>query len=633
MLPIQRLYKCLIVSSFGLAVILFFDLIPFLRGDEIFNWQWFHDSAPFLRIIGFAIVVTIYLAVTCWLNRHNKPARWILLWSIIGTVTISLVVIWLRHDQPLTELFYRTISPTTTGPHMAGALIDWESTDWYDWRQVMLEYRELSIHVALSPPGLPMLYEAVNSIFESVPSLTNRLHQNFLYLQCNNFTLLQYTPAEWASAIIGVLMPLWAGLSVLPLYAIAKRWLDDSAKWIASLWALIPALVMFGGSWNTAYPLLALLAFWCLVKGMETSHAFLWLIVSGFITGILTFANFSIVPLVGLLGFYVLLNTLLIERQQEISPHWSRPIIVGSVYGIGLALPWLIYGIFSGLTPLDLLQVAFEKHLELDRPYIPWLWFHFWEWVVLTGIPLTCLWLVGAFCTRQIQSVLPLALLLTILILLFSNTARGETGRVWLFFSPFMLLSAGLVLHHFKSQLTQFHWHWLLIAQASLMITLASTWVVISAPDIHPRPETPPIAENLRTHKAVFNSEFQLLGWEATQRDEFIQLDFHWQAQQRMTTPYFFAATLVAPDNNVIGEPIVWQPQATRYPTTCWQLHKPTGDVISIPLPEDAEEGNYWVSLAVFEDEDNPMMTLDVILADRAVERQLGLGPIPIKIQ
>ena len=627
---IQRFFRWLIVSSFGLAVILFFDLIPFLRGDDIFNWQWFHDPAPFLRIVGFAIVVIIYLGVTFWLNQANKSAQWILLWSIVGTVALSLMGIWLRHDQPLTELFYRTVSPTTTGPHMAGALIDWESTGWHDWREVMVDYQELSVHVALSPPGLPLLYEAVNSIFETIPPLTNRLHQNFLYLQCNNYTLLQYTPAEWASAVVGVLMPLWAGLSVLPLYAIAKRWLDDSARWIASLWALIPALVMFAGSWNTAYPLFALLAFWCLVKGMETSKV--WLIASGFFTGVLTFANFSIVPLVGLFGFYVLLNYLLIERQQETSPHWSRPILIGLVYGIGLALPWLIYFIFSGLTPLDLLQVAFDKHLELDRPYIPWLWFHFWEWVLLTGIPLAGLWLFGVLRTRQIQSVLPIVLLLTILILLLSNTARGETGRVWLFFSPFMLLSAGLVVRHFEAQLPKFGWQWLLIAQASLMIALASTWFVISAPDIQPRPATPSIADNLRPHNAVFNNEFHLLGWEATPFDDSIQLDFHWQAQQPMTTPYFFAVTLVDPANTVIGEPIVWQPQATRYPTTCWLPHEPTGDSISIPLPPNTEAGNYWVSLAVFEDVENPMMTLDVILADGSVERQLGLGPIPVKM-
>src|SRR5690606_9080749 len=107
---------------------------------------------------------------------------------------------------------------------------------------------------------------------------------------------------------------------------------------------------------------------------------------------------------------------------------WLRPVIAGIWFGVGLLIPWVCFWLIAGQTPFDLLHVALDTHLDLDRPYLPWLWLHFWDWAIFSGLPLILIWLWLA--VRRLRegvrpgAVLSVALLLTMLILLLSDTAR-----------------------------------------------------------------------------------------------------------------------------------------------------------------------------------------------------------------
>jgi len=530
-------------------------------------------------------------------------------------------VIALRHDDIGYELFARTASGVTTGPHLAAAEIDWGAGDWRNWPAVMTGYQGRSVHVALSPPGLPLWYGLLNAIFDAVPDAANRLQLSLMPYQCSNYALLAYTPAEWASAWFGMLMPLWAALAVFPLYGVARRVIGaEAARWPLLWFPLIPALALFVPTWNTLYPLFSLSAFWLLLIGLEKRRGVLCFIAAGLLTGLLTFANFSLVPLAGLLGFYTLLHY---GRQ------WQKAVIVGLWFGVGFIALWLIYGLVTGLTPLDLLRVAFDEHLSLERPYIPWLWLHFWEWALLTGIPLIVLWLWTAWRQNGPPRLLAVALLLTMIALLLSGTARGETGRVWLFFSPFVLIVAGSAIRATHAPPLR---NGILItaAQAALLIALASTWNVIGA-DLTP-PDNPPGAVNAsRPANAHFDGAFQLIGWDAESdtTEGAITLRLNWQADSAMTTPYWFSALLVGPDGAALPEAVVWQPLQTRYPTTCWRPGETVGDTISLPLPANAQAGEWWISLAAFGDA-TAQQRLPVTLADGAIDQQVGLGPVSV---
>lgn len=619
-----RAVVIIVAASAALALILALDLVPFLRGAELFHWQWPHEPVPLGRALALGAGVAVFALVAAWLIRAAWT-RGALAWGMLGAVALSLLVTWARAGDPLAELFYRTASLTATGPYTAAGLIDWSDPAWHDWPAVMVDYRELSQHVALSPPGLPLVYAGAAAGFEQLPGVAGAIRRALVPLQCDNYTLLQFSAGEWAAALVGLLMPVWAALTVLPLAAVARRMALD-APWLAPLWALVPAALMFAGSWNTVYPALSVAAFGLLLRGYDARRGAGWWAASGLIAGLLTFANFSMIPLVGLLGLYALLRHALNERQARV---WWFPVQVGAWFALGLALPWLVFWALTGSAPFEMARVAFERHLELDRPYVPWLWMHAWEWALLGGLPVVIAALLALVRWRRGEDVLPLALFGTLGLLLLSGTARGETGRVWLFLIPFALLSAGQWIARLGTPEERARaWRGLWAAQGVLLLALASTWAVMGAPDLAPHPDPPPARAAAVPQDARFDPGFRLVGWSAEVDDGAVVLHLNWRSERQVTTPYYFAALPVGPDGTP-GEAVVWQPDETRYPVTCWRPGETVSDAVRLPLPAEAS-GDWFISLSAFADVERPLETVGVTLPDGSRDRQIGLGPVRV---
>jgi hypothetical protein len=592
-----------------LALVLIFDLAPVLRGGEAFGWLWPRDLAPFPRIVVLAALCAVYLYGLYRLGQ--RPALG-LLWAVGGAVALAYTVTWLRHDNPLLELYYRTISLTATGPYTTAGMLAWDNTTPENWLAIMVEYRTLSQHVALSPPGLPMFYALLAQLLAAVPGAADALHRQFLPFQCNNYTLLQFTPQEWASAVFGVLMPVWGALTALPMYAAGRRLGVQNPVFVAGLWALVPAFAMFAGSWNTLYPLLAVAAFW----GLLVPRAWAWL-AAGILTGLLTFANLSVIPLGLLFGLYTLLACVAQQGYRGV----RQAVWMGLWFGAGVALPWLLFYLASHITPLDIVHVAFEKHLGMERDPLVWLWMHGWEWALLGALPAVIVVLAGLRRQRMQAPVLPVALVGALAILILSSTARGETGRVWLFFVPFALLAAGQMLPATTAL------YRMAAAQAVLFVALAAAWVVMSAADTKLPPLPPPPHDNVVASGARFGDDFELVGWRAEWVDKGLLLHMNLRATRQIVQPYYFAALPVDPQ----GQPAtaeVWQPQETRFPTTCWPPGMVIGETRLLPLPAPPAPGGWYISLSAFADVAQPMNTLPVTLADGSADRQVGLGPV-----
>ena len=608
-----------------LALVLLFDLVPFLRGG--FGWQWPYVPVALTHMLPLLIVAVIYVVGAGLLLQRTQRDGWLLIWSFLGIVTLSLAGLYLRSHDLIYELFVRTASGVTTGQHLAGVEINWSDPNWVKWPVTVQPFVGRSGHIVLSGPALPLWYGLLNAVFEQLPTVANPLHQALVPYQCRNYDLLAYTPAQWASAWFGMLMPVWAALSVWPLYYVARRLAGQAtARLAVSWWSLVPALVLFTPTWNTVYPLVAVVAFWLLMRGDDEFVHPIWLVLAGLLTGLLTFANFSLLPLLGLLGFYTLLRNLWLKKQNLI-----RPLIVGLWFTVGLIVPWLIFWLVSGLTPLDLFNFSMSNHLILDRPYVPWLWLHFWEWTLLTGVPLVGLWLWWALRRERTPvGALALALFLTLGLLIVAGVARGETGRVWLFFAPFVLICAAAGLDSLKDA-TKRPWFLISGSQIILLSVVAGTWMLINAPNMSPPPESPGPTVTNQPVDATFGSAFELIGWDAQQMDDHVQLNLNWQVLERVATPYWFSALLVAPDGSLPQDSQIWQALDTRYPTSCWQPGEQVGDSIGIVLPADAEAGEWWLSLSVFADKNDPENRMHVILPDGSEDNQVGLGPLHIR--
>jgi len=601
------------------------DVIPFLRGG--YGWQWPYVPVAFIRLMPLIAGAALALSGSVLLLRARL--RWQIAWSWLSVSTLTLAALSARHDQPGVELILRTLSPLTTGAHAAAMTIDWDDPAWLEWADVMVDLEGQIAHVNLAPPALPLVYASVVDGFEHTPnSIVTALAAPILAAQCHNYALLDYTPAQWAAAWIGVLMPLWAGLAVIPLVALARRLHPDTdrpAHIAAALYPLVPSLLIFAPTWNTVYPLLSLTAFWLLDRGLSAADRsqFLWTFAAGAAAGLCIFVNFAFVPLGLLFGLYALTHWHGVDRPAGRS--LTHVIRSGMACAAGAALPWGIYGMLTGSWPWELLSTSMGMHLELERDYLPWIWLHGWDWALWTGLPVIGLWLLAALRrSRTADGRLALALLITIGILLVSNFARGETGRVWTLFVPFVVIAGASVLADLQRALPVV----LLtgIAQTAWLIALTAVIdavaVDLSLPPAAPAPQT--VSHSL---EAVFADQFTLIGWDATAVDGGISLRLNWRAETVNYTPYWLSALLVDSSGAVIGESVVWQPNDTRYPITCWKPGDVIGDEIRIPLPSNAPPGDYWISVAAFAD-DAGLNRLPVRLPGSDLSDQVGLGPV-----
>lgn len=620
----KRIFTLLFVVLILAALLFAGDVFPILRGG--FGWQWPYHPVPFIRLI--PLLIGIGLAGGIGALLFQLRLRWQIIWSIVSIPVLTLAALLARYDAPGQILILRTLSPLTTGAHAAAAAIDWDGQDWLEWADVMVSLEGQIAHVNLAPPALPMLYAATADTLERFPAAADALGAPIKAAQCHNYAMLSYTPAQWAAAWIGVLMPVWTALSVIPLAALARRLYPGQERAVRTallLYPLIPALLVFTPTWNTAYPLLSLTALWLLDRGLSAARG-RWgpaIVASGIVTGISVFVNFAFVPLGLLFGLYALAHWSGVDRAERGS--FSQIVSIGLVFGGGVLLPWIGYGVLTGSWPWELLTASMSMHLELERAYLPWIGLHAWDWALWTGLPLIGLWLLSLRRGwRTSAERLSGALFLTLAILLLSNFARGETGRVWTIFAPFVVLTAAGMLTRVCPRRAELALAY--TAQAAWLIALVASIDAVVV-ELTPPPRVPPAHIDVNPVEAQFAGEFRLIGWNASAMTDGIALDLNWRADAVMFTPYWMSALLIDPSGRAIEPALVWQPDATRFPTTCWPPGIVIGEQVVLPLPREAESGAYWISLAAFAD-DFGLNRLPVQVPGQVLSDQVGLGPV-----
>ncbi len=634
----NRVPRSIIAISGGvllIALAVALDLSPWIRGG--FGWRWPHIPVDFARTVPLIITIVAY-GIGAWvLLRHTRRAAWALTWAIVGSAVIAFALAYTRDGDAIFSLFVRTASGMTTGPHWAAARIDWAGGAWQDWTTVM---GDLGGHLGTSPPGAPMLIALMNDALNSVPGIAATLRDPLFYYQCHNYDMLTYTPAEWASAWTGILMPVWAALTALPIYSLARRIRPDGdARQAALWWALVPGIAGFAASWSTLYPLfstIALLALVIALRQTTITRLYAWAFIAGSLAGIGTFINFALLPTLGICGLYTLLDWWFVRRRDGVS--FRQPVQIGAVFAVGVLLPWALFWLAGGDDPIAILQASFDYHLGLDRPYEFWVFFHVWDFALWTGLGLVALIVVAL--RRRNAPILAITTLGTVLIMTISGTTQGESGRIWLFMSPFVVVAAWDALHHLTSKHNpRAAWTLITATHAALAIAITPNYAVIGS-ELTPRPAAPAfVAENPLPTAATFRTAeagdvFRLTNFAATQANDSVQLSLRWEGIQATDNPLWFGALLVTPDGTSTGMTL-WQPgeqagQSARHPTTCWTANAIIGDTITLDLPEDYSAGAWWVSLAVFGEEDTPEGRLPVILADGTNDVQIGLGPVAI---
>ncbi len=615
-----------------LAVVL--NIWESLRGD--YGWRWgYVPPDSFQRILPLITLMVIYI-LGCYIlfQRAKALISWILLLGL-GLIAAS---IYTHHAQVIDTLYLRTLSTGTTGWHYAGVQMDERGTEEMlrKWPQVMESFKIYSAHVTISPPGMALAYHALNQTLETLESLANWAGPSLRFQQCHNYTYNQMSNAQLtSSAIGGILTPIIALFAILPLWTLGRRYFSETvARWSIIWWPLVPAVLIFQPYPSVIYPFLTLSMTLVLMQGLLQNQR-KWVFGAGVMMSAFSFINFSILPMLLLAGFLAL-GTYFYDRQQH-KRNWWWPFEMGVWYGLGLITVWLGYYLLYGVTFFEILEATFANHLDLERPYFPWLFLHLYDFAFFLGWPLLIfgiwgLWHAVKKTRHKNIIIIGSALILTLLILDVSGTARGETGRVWLFFMPYFLLLAAYCIQQLNNPMIG----WLLTSvQGGIVIGLVAFIPAINTdltmpPNLPLTPTSPskPYIEN----GSIFDDKIVLQAFtgqvipanDSENKQALLQLWIRWKAIDNVEYPYYIGILPISPDREA-QQAIVIQPfEDGKFPMTCWSPeYASLVDYYEIPI-ENFVEGEWWASIQILTRDG---ITLEVQHQNGTTEQQVGIGP------
>ena len=639
----------IVLVSLMWAAALALNWAPQLRGS--YGWRW-HYGVPrdLWRLAPLVLALSMYVIGGWWLAQRRRAAG-LLAWTIVGSVALTTASLY-ANASPSFKLLAVTVSGVSGGWHYAATQITDLSATLRNWPHFMQQSTRFSTHMGISPPGLVAIYSIANQILEQSTAAANALGRPLRALQCHNFHLMDYSNAQLASAWLGMLMPVWSSLTVLPLYWMGRHLFDEQmARWGILWWPLVPGFLMFAPLPNTFFPLLAVTVFILLIKGLRRGQAG-WVFAAGALMSGMTFISFAFLPLILMAGLFVwgiwIAKTSLFVSSPVAHLAWRWPFLVGLWFGLGLSVVWVIFYLASGVPPWAILLEATTAHTALNRPYWPWLFLHAYDYGMFSGWPLAALaglgvWRAAAkLCAKQPLSdgeMLILAASAALLILDLSGALRGETGRILLFLTPFFLLAVAYALNAGASADARQSGWVLVVGQAVIIVVMVAFLRVIETEFDQEPPPAPPALTQIRPAPAIpsgavlgalrlnsFSGKIEQDMDAEGRTQSFLVLELEWTSRGQVDIPYLVSLVPVAPDGQAANQSTLTQPLHGLYPTTCWLPGSgPIRDYIRIPLFESDQDGGWWVSLSLIDGKTGEKV--DVVMPDGARDDQVGLGP------
>ncbi|MFO7538016.1 MAG: hypothetical protein R6X32_08140, partial [Chloroflexota bacterium] len=546
-----------------------------------------------------------------WLYQSpGKGRAHILLVGLLGlTLLLQTSLLALYRHHPAAIQFERLASDQASGYFSAAQEFDHLPTLLREFPERMSEFRA-NPHPRSKPPGIIMLYWGMEQLLLRLPALAEPLGHWARNLRCHDLWLMSLSnSALAANLLIGLLTPLVSALIIWPAYGVAARHGGYRAGWLAAgLVALMPGRLVFTPHADTLYPLLALLALYCLDTGLRRPN-WIWSLAAGVVLGLATFLSLVNALAALVLGLYLVFGVMAANRRESwwetaVSTLQSRLLWQhGIVLVLGTLSLWLLYWLTSRVTPFDIYAAAAPARHDLGRSYGLWLVGNLYDLAIFTGLPafLLALWLGWRQRSLKTAVTWPLHLAFWPLlgILLLSGSLRGEVGRIWLMLAPFPVLLAAAGRAEWRPHQRQ---AWLLI-----IVTALASWVmatrlngsVLEWPDPEPRPILWQAPAMDKRQVVDFGPDLRLLGYDVDQNASTLELTLYWQARQRPDVAYTVFIHLQDSAGQIVAQRDV-MPQNGRLPTTCWQTGETIVDSHTLSLA-DLPPDRYTLQTGLYE--------------------------------
>ncbi|MFN2285032.1 MAG: ArnT family glycosyltransferase, partial [Anaerolineae bacterium] len=463
--------------------------------------------------------------------------------------------------------------------------------------------RGIFVHLPVHPPGNIVYLWVWRKVFGFLTTLGHSIAHSLRGYNCADLSFVTLQDSQIAAAVGQMVIPLFSGLTIFPLYAWAKRLRDARTGWRAALlFSFIPALSLFTMRWDSVYPLFAVLAFAWLHRGLDTGRV-RWWFLAGLVISLASFFSFGNATFAPAVALYAALY-LWQKSLTAVLKAWKSwfALLLGG-YTI-----WGIYEILTGISVWEIFATTLETHLNLGRTYWPWIFYNLYDLVAFAGISVGVLfvaqsaraWLnVVRGQSRQIE--LPaLAVSGVVLALNFSGVVRGEVGRMWLPWMPIVALAAVFWLAE-KRNVRSYPLLVGLMALQCLWMTLFLRVSPTGMPSYTPRePGSPDVATPLQV---TFDRDIRLVGYAVeslqTTPGGTADLTLYWQAKTRPDLPYTVFAHLTDADG-VLRTQNDSMPAANTLPTSCWLPGEIVADHRPIEIAADAPPGTYTAEVGLY---------------------------------
>jgi hypothetical protein len=605
----RLLFGAVILLSALFCVVVLWDIVPIVRGPEA--WRWWLLPMPSLGKIALTGGALLLLVTIWWgLGRRLKerPTRaqcWISLTTFaILTLIVQFAFLSLYRSNPAAIIFERLASDQASGYFTVAVEIDHWPTLLKEYPERMQAFRP-DPHPRSKPPGIVLLNWGAIRLMERVPAVSQPIGHWARGVRCADLWLVGQSDGALAgNVLVGIFTLVVSSLVIWPAYGLAARSWGTKGGWLAAgLVALMPGRWLFAPHLDTVYPFLTLLALYLADTGIRRDRL-LWTAAAGFVLSIATF--FSLVNGLAavLVGLYLVLRFLPDRRWNAMVGHAL------ALAGGGLFI-WVVYWLYSGVTPFDIYAAAGPARHDLERSYWLWLVGNVYDFAVFVGLPVflsAVLWTIFQWDKRKF---LPLALAYwaVFLVVDISGAIRGEVGRIWLMLAPIpALLAAHPTQPTQSTQLPNYPITRLPFTHLALLsITAFSLWTMSLRWEVTRLEWPPPIERVMETglpDRTLINMSFgpdiELAGYDHFGGDLLV-VNLYWQAYARPDIAYTVFVHVVDEDGNIVVQQDV-MPQNGRLPTTCWQPTEVVIDTHELDLTL-LGPGTYQVVVGLYDQE------------------------------
>lgn len=610
----NRLVYGVTVLTLVYLLALAFNVTPYLRGPQAWRWVYALPGHPWRHLLPAAVVTTYVAVVLCWSRAllagpHHRPGKSPYLF--LSFVALSVPVIQGALHFPgspdiLRPLFYRTVSSGASGVFTVGSTI----TDPIDF---LRRYPELMptfpVHPQRYPPGLSLLFYGARRLLEAVPAVSEPLGLMLRPYQCHNLELMRLSNAAIATAWVQMVLPAVMSLIIFPLYGLARRAVGpEAALWAVMAYPLVPSFALWSARWDQFYPLVTCITWDCLWRGLQEARTpilrCVWFFLSGLSLSFASFLSFGPLALLAPLGLSALLWVLPHPERRR----WLQLAVGALAFFAGLVLPWVIYQAMFGSGFLKMWRVAMTYHLGVGRSGPVWLVYNLYDFLVFLGLPLALLFLRALIiaCRNSLKdahTALPLGFGVGLLLLDLSGVAQGEVARVWLFLTPFAVITAAYGVVHLTSRLWYRTLLLGLLALQLLVFNMFLRVVTTGMEDPPARELTSQLPASIHPINAELGDKITLLGYilepEYVQAGDTLHLTLYWQARAQLVQPYTVFTHLLGPDGNLVTQQDN-MPQQGRAPTTCWVPGEIIADRYSLAIPPEIAPGEYTLLTGLY---------------------------------